>query len=216
MANTNIAIYGAGGFGREIAWLVEAYRERNLGYKTLCFVDDTPGIAGSVINNIPVATFEAVKQFKDVYFAIAQGNPKNRELLSNKVKEAGFFLATLIHPRTEMSNTVGYGEGTVICAGNSLTVNITMGTSTQINLHCTIGHDVILGDYCTLSPGAHISGWVHIGNRVFIGTGAVIINGTKEEPLIIEDDVTIGAGSCVTKSLKAGKTYVGTPARSVG
>jgi acetyltransferase-like isoleucine patch superfamily enzyme len=54
-----------------------------------------------------------------------------------------------------------------------------------------------------------------MGKRVYLGTGAVIINGTQEEPLIIEDDVVIGAGACVTKSLSAKQTYVGVPAKPI-
>jgi serine acetyltransferase len=83
----------------------------------------------------------------------------------------------------------------------------------QINLDCTIGHDVVMGDYTTLAPGAHISGCVRFGRRVYVGTGAVIINGTQEEPIVIGDDVVIGAGACVVKSVPAGLTVVGVPAR---
>ena len=72
---------------------------------------------------------------------------------------------------------------------------------------------MIVGDYTTLAPGVHISGRVHLGQRVYVGTGAVIINGTPDNPIVIDDDVTIGAGACVTKSVPAGQTVVGVPAR---
>ena len=52
-----------------------------------------------------------------------------------------------------------------------------------------------------------------MGKRVYVGTGAVIINGSWKNPVIIEDDVTIGAGACVTKSLTGNQTYVGIPAK---
>lgn len=208
-----ILVYGSGGFGKEIVWLIDSTDE----FEMVGFIDDTVNLQGSLIVDMPVYGFDAaVIQYPEACVVIAQGNSKNRELLANKIKNVGMKLATLIHPRTEISRRVVYGEGTVICAGNSITVDISMGENTQINLNCTIGHDVVMGDYCTLSPGVHISGHVHMGNRVFVGTGAVIINGSKDSPLIIEDDVVIGASSCVTKSLKAGNTYVGIPARLVG
>jgi len=132
-----------------------------------------------------------------------------------KAAEAGFRFATVIHPNAAYSaewNT--FGEGTVICAGNIITVNITIGRHVQINLDCTIGHDVIMGDYTTLAPGVHVSGWVHMGKRVYIGTGANLINGTEDAPLVIADDVVIGAGACVTKSiLEPNVTAVGVPAK---
>jgi len=208
-----ILVYGSGGFGKEVAWLIDSINE----FELVGFIDDTVTLQGTSVVDMPVYGFDdAVNQYSEACVVIAQGKPKNRELLANKIKNVGMELATLIHPKTEISRRVICGEGTVICAGNSITVDISMGENTQINLNCTIGHDVVMGDYCTLSPGVHISGHVHMGNRVFIGTGAVIINGSKDSPLIIEDDVMIGAGSCVTKSLKAGNTYVGIPARLVG
>jgi len=134
-------------------------------------------------------------------------------LTMEKARTASFGFATLVHPRTEMSKWVEIGEGTVICAGNILTTNITLGKHVQINLDCTIGHDVVMGDYTTLAPGVHVSGFVQCGKRVYIGTGAVIINGTKEDPITIGDDAIIGAGACVTKSIPAGQTWAGVPAK---
>ena len=107
------------------------------------------------------------------------------------------------------------GRGIVICAGNILTTDITIGAHVQINLGCTIGHDVELHDYATLAPGVHVSGYVTIGRRVYIGTGATIINGSAERRLVIHDDAVVGAGACVTRSVADGLTVVGVPAKPI-
>jgi sugar O-acyltransferase (sialic acid O-acetyltransferase NeuD family) len=132
-----------------------------------------------------------------------------------KAAAIGFDFETIIHPRVERSNWIDIGLGTVICAGNILTTNITIGKHVQINLDCTIGHDMFMRDYATLAPGVHISGCVQLGKRTYVGTGAVILNGTQEQPIIIGDDVTIGAGACVTKSVPDGLTVVGIPAKPI-
>ncbi|HPC33886.1 MAG TPA: acyltransferase, partial [Syntrophales bacterium] len=147
---------------------------------------------------------EAKRRYPDARIVSGIGVPKIRQATMEKAQVAGFGFATLIHPRTEMSKWIEIREGTVICAGNILTTNIMLGRHVQINLDCTIGHDVIMGDYATLAPGVHVSGCVHIGKRAYIGTGAVIINGTQDAPLVIGDDVIVGAGSCVTKSISYG------------
>src|SRR5262249_16640349 len=67
-----------------------------------------------------------------------------------------------------------------------------------------------------LAPGVHVSGWVTIGARAYVGTGATIINGHRGAPLTIGDDAVIGAGACVTKSVEAGTTVVGVPAPPPG
>ncbi len=203
-----IAIYGASGFGRELAWLIQSCAKRGMNYHVVCFIDDNEEKHGTVLNNIPVLSLaDAKKQYPEAAAAGGIGSPKIREMLMHKAAAEGFGFETLIHPDTQMSEWIEIGKGTVICAGNILTTNIRLGNHVQINLDCTIGHDVVMGDYTTLAPGVHVSGWVHFGKRVYVGTGAVIINGTDENPLVIEDDAVIGAGACVTKSVPPGETW---------
>jgi sugar O-acyltransferase (sialic acid O-acetyltransferase NeuD family) len=134
-------------------------------------------------------------------------------VLTEKAAKAGFKFATLIHPSAEVSNWIAYGEGTVIYPGNILTTNIKIGRHVQTNVHCSISHDVVLGDYVTLGPGVHISGWVQLGDRVFVGAGATIINGRKDARLTIGNDAVVGAGACVIRSIPSSITVAGVPAR---
>ena len=157
----------------------------------------------------------ARRQVPDARVVGGTGNPGLRRQLMEKARTAGFQFGRLIHPETKASSLVTYGEGVVVCAGNILTTNIRIGDHVQINLACTIGHDVVLDDYATLAPGVHVSGCVHLGKRVYVGTGAVIINGTPESPLTIGDDAVIGAAACVIRPVGAGETVVGVPGRRV-
>lgn len=216
MSVDQIAIYGAGGFAREIAWLVESCNAARPIYKVVCFIDDHSKLYGSALNGIPVMSLlEAAKRFPQAQVVGAIGAPAIRQRVMEKAAASGFKPATLIHPRVEHSQWVAIGAGSVICAGSILTTNVLLEEQVQINLGCTIGHDVIMGSYTTLAPGVHISGYVHLGKRVYIGTGAVIINGTQDEPLVIGDDAVIGAGACVLRSVPAGVTAVGVPAKSL-
>lgn len=201
-----IAVYGASGFGREVAWLIQSRDD----YEVVCFIDDDTSKHGASLNEMPVISLKnACKQFPGVFVVGGVGVPKTRQLLMEKAGVAGFRFETIIHPGVERSPWIEVGTGTVICAGNILTTNITLGEHVQINLDCTIGHDVVMGSYTTLAPGVHVSGWVHFGKRVYVGTGAVIINGTEEKPIMIGDDAVIGAGACVTKSIPPGETWGG-------
>lgn len=178
------------------------------------FIDDDVGTHGKILNGIPIMGLErAREQFREARVVSGVGSPQTRQLLMEKAARVGFEFETIIHPRVERSPWIEIGAGTVICAGNILTTNIVLGWHVQINLGCTIGHDVVMGDYTTLAPGVHVSGCVHLGRRVYVGTGAVIINGTLEEPIQIGDDAVIGAGACVIGSVPAGVTVVGVPAQ---
>jgi sugar O-acyltransferase (sialic acid O-acetyltransferase NeuD family) len=214
MSSKQIAIYGSGGFAREVAWLVQDCNTMQSRYSVTCFIDDNEANQGLLVNSIPVIGLEeAYSRFPNAKVVGGVGQPQTRQHLMEKARETGFDFATIIHPRVERSQWIDIGLGTVICAGNILTVNIVLGQHVQLNLDCTIGHDVVMGDFATLAPGVHVSGCVHLGQRVYLGTGAVIINGTQEEPIVIGDDVVVGAGACVTKSVPAGQVVVGVPAR---
>lgn len=210
----HIAVYGGGGFAREVAWLVESCNVDTPLYEVVCFISDNAAEQGHLLNEIPVMSLDLARQrFPTAKVVGGVGSPKTRELLMVKAASAGFDFAAIIHPRVERSRWIKIGIGTVICAGNILTTNIALGQHVQINLDCTIGHDVVMGDYATLAPGVHVSGWVYIGKRVYVGTGANIINGTRDNPLLIGDDAIVGAGACVTKSVASNVTVVGVPAK---
>lgn len=214
MAVERIAIYGSGGFAREVAWLVQSCASQGLDYQVVGFIDDDPALHGKTHNGLPTMSLEqAWRRFPDARVVGAVGSPIIREQLMAKADAMGFEFATIVHPRVERSDWIELGTGTVVCAGNILTTNITIGKHVHVNLDCTIGHDAILSDFTTLAPGVHISGWVHVGRRVHIGTGAVVINGTEKAPIVLGDDAVIGAGACVTKSVAPGLTVVGVPAK---
>jgi sugar O-acyltransferase (sialic acid O-acetyltransferase NeuD family) len=209
-----VVIYGAGGFGREAAWLVQSCSISKMKYEIVCFIDDNESIHNSEINGILVLSLLGAKnRFPEAKIVIGNGIPQTRVCMVNNAVRNGFGFLNFIHPKVERSQWIDIGTGVMICAGNILTTNISIGDHVLINLDCTIGHDVKIDDYSTLSPGTHVSGYVNIGKRVFIGTGAVIVNGTQETPIIIGDDVTVGAGACVVGSIPPGVTVLGVPAK---
>lgn len=205
-----IAIYGAGGFAREVAWLAESE-----GHVPVCFVTDDAGEHGQVLNGVPVLGLDDARaRHADAALVVAVGDADLRRRLAERAAAAGFAFATLVDGSVRRSRWVQMGEGTVVCAGTILTTNITLGRHVQINLDCTVGHDVVMDDFATLAPGVHVSGWVRMEQGAYVGTGANIINGTAEAPLVIGAGAVVGAGACVTRSVPPGTTVVGVPARA--
>jgi sugar O-acyltransferase (sialic acid O-acetyltransferase NeuD family) len=178
----------------------------------IIFLVDQPEYLTGTINDIPVQLVSNSDRTSEARFVVALGDPKLRRKAATACREAGLLPTTLIHPRTEISNWVEVGSGTVICAGAILTTNVVVGTHVQINLSCTVSHDVSIGDFSTLSPGVHVSGNVSIGRDVLIGTNACIINGRSGTPIVIGDGAIIAAGACVTKSIEPGALVAGVPA----
>lgn len=207
-------IYGAGGFAREVMWLAEDCAAAGAALEVACFVDDEATLQGQLVNGVPVRSLaDAVARHPRALVSVAVGSPKARRALTAKATLAGLTPVTLVHPGVRSSRWNDIGEGTVICAGSILTCNITLGQGVQINLDCTVGHDVVMGDYATLAPGVHLSGFVHVGAGAYLGTGATVINGSADRPLVIGEGAVVGAGACVTKPIDPGATAVGVPAK---
>lgn len=211
MKSEAIAIYSAGGFGREVAWLLSSISESPL--RTVAFIEDDLAKQGLTINGIDVRSFEwLLENHPGCAVVCAIGSPEVRRKVVERCRDSGFRFPVLQHSGVAVSEFVEVGEGSVFCAGSILTVNIRIGCQVHVNLDCTIGHDVVIGDYVTLSPGVHVSGNVHIEEGAYLGTGATIINGTSEAPLTIGAGTVVGASACVTKSTEPGSLYVGVPA----
>ena len=76
-----------------------------------------------------------------------------------------------------------------------------------------MAHDCEFGDFVTFAPGVMCNGNVRIEDHVYIGTGAVLKQGRPGEPLVIGRGAVVGMGAVVTRSVAAGTTVVGNPAR---
>lgn len=204
-----IYIVGAGGFAREVAWLIEDINEKNPTWEIMGFVDENEDNIGKELNGYKVlGNLEYLNKQEKANVTIAIGTGEIRENISNKIKNHEF--PVLIHPSVIISRFVNIGEGTIICAGSIITTNIEIENHVIINLDCTIGHDVNLKNYTTILPSVNVSGNVVIDERTMVGTGSAIIQGIK-----IGKDSIIGAGSIVVKEIPSSCTAVGNPAKPI-
>jgi sugar O-acyltransferase (sialic acid O-acetyltransferase NeuD family) len=147
---------------------------------------------------------------KDPDFILAVGKPVHRKTLDKKLTDAGGKLQSLISKKASIGNhKVQLEQGLNVMTGAVITNRIKIGRGTLVHIHCSVHHDVIIGDYCELSPGCRILGRVRIGTGVSIGAGAVVLPG-----IAIGDDAVIGAGAVVTKDVSGGTTVFGVPARA--
>ena len=204
-----IVIIGAGGFGREVHWLIEEINKQNRNWDFLGYVDDHIPV-GTILNGYPV--LGSIEWLNSQAFNVvcAIGDPNIKKSVLNKLSNSNNKFPILIHPDVRISNYVDIGEGSIICSGCIITVNIKIGKHVIINLDSTVGHDAIIMDYSTILPSVNISGHVTINERVSVGTGAKIIQG-----LSIGENTIIGAGAIVTKDIPANVVAVGMPAKAI-
>ncbi len=209
----DLIIIGAGGFGRETAWLVERCNAAKPQWNLLGFLDDNKEIQEKRINGYDVlGTIDDVLKYPDAYYVCAIASAAIRERIINRTKDIHpkIKYGVVIDPSVEMSNYVTIGEGSIICAHTIMTVNISIGNHVIIDLDCTVGHDAIIHSFATLYPSVNVSGNTNIGHGVELGTGMQIIQGKK-----VGAHSIIGAGAVVIEDIPAKCTAVGCPARPI-
>lgn len=202
-----IAIYGASGFGREILPLVRA--QHGDADTWITFVDDGASDGDRILTfDDFVSGPEA-----DRFFVIAIANSVIREKLVARCLAAGIAPLAVRAGNVVTLDDVAIGEGSILCSFSHLTSTIRVGRYFHANNHSYVAHDCYVGDFVTLAPGAKVNGNVHLDDHVYVGSGAVIKQGTPDRPRRIGRGAVIGMGAVVTKDVAAGETVVGNPAR---
>jgi sugar O-acyltransferase (sialic acid O-acetyltransferase NeuD family) len=163
------------------------------------------------IDEIPVVPLDALPMGA-MNFVVAIGDIEARHRMAKACEALGLVPTSLVHPGVLRSTRVEIGAGSIICAGVIATTNVRIGRHVHVNIGCTLSHDVVLGDFTTLSPAVHLSGHVRAEDGVFFGTGANVMNGTAASPLILGRGAVVAAGACVTHSVDAGAMVAGVPA----
>lgn len=206
-----IAIVGTGGFAREVLTLINDINSAKPQYEIIGFVDADKSL---MIHDLPVIGDDnEVNQSKEpISLVIAVGDPKMKAKVREKYNNPLISFPTLVHPSVLIGDkkSIEIGEGSIICAGCILTTDIQIKDFVTLNLMCTVGHDTIIGCYSSFMPSVNISGEVIIKDRVYVGTGAKIIN-----QLEIGEKTIVGAGAVVSKNLPANCTAVGVPAKPI-
>lgn len=210
------AIVGAGGFGREVVPLAkEMLRQSGENDFSLIFVDDNQ--AGKIINDIAVvATADFLEMKGERFFNITIANSKVRQEIAERFISSGVkpFSVIAFNAVNLSHNTIA--DGAVFCPFTTVTANANIGKFFHANIYSYIAHDCVIGDYVTFAPNVQCNGSVIIEDHAYIGTGAMIRQGTPERPIVIGEGAVVGMGSVVTKSVAPYTTVFGNPAKPLG
>jgi sugar O-acyltransferase (sialic acid O-acetyltransferase NeuD family) len=210
---SKIAIYGVGGFGRELIAPLQAFTEleASAGHdeRQIVFVDDA--VSEGEVCGIPIVSFSDLTS--DDYYVIAVGSGEIRQRIEAKCEQVGLKPFSLFAPSFECGPDVTIGDGAVFCHNTMVTASAKIGRQFQANIYSYVAHDCVIGDYVTFGPRVSCNGNVHIDDLAYIGTGAVIKQGTSDKPLRIGKGAIVGMGAVVTKDVAPGAVVVGNPAK---
>ena len=208
MSSRNLLIYGAGGFGAEVAAIAESgcfdSRHGNR-WEIEGYIDDTPGYKGKTIHGKPcLGSLDEVielRRYIETNCFLAIGNNEGRMRAADRIKAAGWKAASVIHAKAEIAWGLDIGEGTFIGLFSTVSPFVKIGRHTILNTRAAIGHHVELGDFSQVSLSASVLGHGKIGKGGFVGAHAIVGQGVS-----VGDWATIAIGTPAMTDVKAGHT----------
>lgn len=195
--NDRVCIVGAGGHAKVVLETALA-----AGHEIAGVYDDNSKLHGKQFYTYTIRALSEIPNNALVILAI--GNNHVREKLSN----ANWRFATLIHPSANISPTAVIGKGAVVFMGASVQAEASLGEHTIVNTNSSVDHDCVISDFVHIAPGVSLCGDVQIGERSLIGIGSNIIPQIR-----VCSDVVVGGGSTITKDIKKPGLWAGLPVK---
>jgi len=210
----NIVVFGAGGMGREVLWIIDSINEQCRTWNVLGFLDDKhTEFRGKDIHGFTVVGgLDWLSDHNgEIYLTCAVGKSSVRKTVyESAARLPNVRLAILVDPTVRVDRTVNIGEGSIISRNCIVTVNIEIGKGVLMNTGSSVGHDAVVGDHCTFLTNAMASGNTTFGECCEIGSGAFVLQGKS-----IAANTVVAPLSSVIMDITESGTYAGNPARRI-
>lgn len=206
-------IVGAGGFGREVMPVAKEMlsRAHPPGTFTLVFVIEQ-GETGTVNGHRVIAAADFLADRGEKHFNIAIADHQVRKRIAEKFIAGGAAPFSIRARNGVYMSSNEIGEGAILCPFTTITSNARIGRFFHANIYSYVAHDCQIGDFVTFAPNVHCNGRVIVEDQAYVGTGAILREGSEERPLVIGRGAIVGMGAVVTRSVAPYTTVVGNPA----
>lgn len=200
-----LILIGGGGHAKACIDVIESCKD----YKINGIIDLADKIGTNTLGYPIIGNDKDIEKYirQDYWFLVTIGHIKNaipRENAYKNVITSGGKLATIISPLAYVSKHATVKEGSIIMHGAKVNAASHVGANCIVNTNADIEHDTFIDNNTHISTHSVINGGCRIGNRVFIGSCSVVTQNVH-----ICDDVIIGAGTNIHKSITEKGTYVG-------
>jgi len=123
-----------------------------------------------------------------------------------------------IEPGVHIRDQVDIGDGCVIMMGAVLNIGAKIGENTMIDMNTVLGGRATVGNNCHIGAGTVLAGVIEppsadpviVEDDVLIGANVVVLEGVK-----IGKGAVIAAGSVVIDDVPANTVYAGAPAKKI-
>ena len=190
MKRAIFGLFGTGGFAREVMPIAKETFMQNFSLEEVAEVDfvfvESDPKKNSINGYKLISDIEFIESsYEKKYFNIAVADSYIRKRFSMK------FESENIQPMSVTAkDAVSYefneiSHGCIVCANSIITSNAKIGKYFHSNIYSYVAHDCVIGDFVTFAPRVNCNGNIIIEDHAYIGTGAILKQGTPNDPLII-------------------------------
>ncbi len=198
MSRRRAYVFGGGGHARVVASLLAA--------DVVFIVPEAT--AGDQISEVDYFAGLDTHRAHPVYMGLGSNSVRRR--IYDQLVAAGIRPAACIAPNAFVAGDARIGDGAVLCPGVVVNARAVIGANTIINTLSGVDHDCVIGDHTQIAPGVSFGGTVFVGANCFFGIKSAVV-----PSITIGRDVTVMAGSLVTKDIGDAVQVGGVPARVV-
>lgn len=206
-----IAIYGAGGFGKEVACLINLINQKEKLWEIVGYFDDNAEKWNTIFNGYKVlgGIDELNNISKSISIVFSIGNPQIIMSIINKLHNTHISFPNIISKDCIFlePNSIKIGQGNLIMPQSLISCNVKIGDFNLMNCGVSIGHDSSIGSFNSFMSFSKISGDVNIGDCNYFGACSLVLQQKQ-----IGCNTTIGASSVIMRNTEDDNTYLGNPA----
>jgi sugar O-acyltransferase (sialic acid O-acetyltransferase NeuD family) len=200
-----IVIFGPGDFGQ----VVHFYLTHDSPYEVVAFTAHRDKIKKNELFELPVIPFEDLEiQYSPAKYSMFIAIPytnlnQTRAKIFEEAKKKGYELITYVNSKAITWEGVEIGENCFILENNVIQPFVKIGNDVIIWSGNHIGHHTVIKDHCFLASHVVISGKVIIEPYCFLG-----VNSTIRDGINIASKNVIGAGAVILKGTKENEVYL--------
>jgi sugar O-acyltransferase (sialic acid O-acetyltransferase NeuD family) len=205
----DLIIVGAGGFGRDLYYIIKESQGYNIDFRILGYLDDDlDSMKGYLDYPKYIGKISTHKVSENQIFICSVANINHKvNIIESLIKKGAIFI-NIIHSTARIAKSAKLGIGLIIGP------LVSIGADSRIHNHCIlqtgviVGHDAIIGEYSRIDNYSILVAGVVLEKFCTIHSNSVINANIK-----INEKAIVGACSFVIKNVESGVTVFGNPAR---
>ena len=180
----DIAIYGAGGLGREVAAMLRIINETEPTWNLIGFYDDTHAVGDEIggFGKVLGGHDQLNAVTEPVSVVVCVGSPQGRRKIVGMIHNPLVDFPNLVSPDfvAEDPESFSMGRGNIIKSHCRVTVNVSIGDFNVLNGTVTLGHDARMGDCNLFGSGSFVKQGLRVGNEVTLSPLSPLMTRPKD------------------------------------